>query len=123
MGLLIMSSKNKLLFIVLGIVLVLISIKAGLALDEDFSAYGTAEEMYVCGCGTSSAPLIVENTGDTTSVYDLTVEGSAAAYASSTASTFSLKPGVWHIQAKYSLSSGNIFYSNIKTLNVGEVVA
>ncbi len=36
---------------------------------------------------------------------------------------FSLNPGPWEIQAKYTYSSGNIFYSNTKTLNVGEVLA
>jgi hypothetical protein len=36
---------------------------------------------------------------------------------------FSLNPGVWYIQAKYTFSSGNIFYSNTKTLNVGEVLS
>lgn len=35
---------------------------------------------------------------------------------------FSLKPGFWQIQAKYTYSGGNIFYSNTKTINVGEVV-
>tara|TARA_R110002096_G_scaffold295064_1_gene489375 strand:- start:2396 stop:2740 length:345 start_codon:yes stop_codon:yes gene_type:complete len=35
---------------------------------------------------------------------------------------FSLLPGVWHIQAKYSLAGGTVFYSNIKTLNVGETL-
>lgn len=36
---------------------------------------------------------------------------------------FSLNPGVWQVQAKYTYSAGNIFYSNTKTLNVGEVIA
>jgi len=36
---------------------------------------------------------------------------------------FSLNPGVWEIQAKYTYSAGNIFYSNTKSLNVGEVLA
>lgn len=36
---------------------------------------------------------------------------------------FSLNPGVWYIQVKYTFSAGNIFYSNTKTLNVGEVLS
>ena len=35
---------------------------------------------------------------------------------------FSKNPGFWQVQAKYTYSGGNIFYSNIKTINVGEVV-
>ena len=36
---------------------------------------------------------------------------------------FSNNPGIWTMQVKYTFSSGNIFYSNKKTLNVGEVLA
>lgn len=35
---------------------------------------------------------------------------------------FSNNAGFWQVQAKYTYSGGNIFYSNIKTINVGEVV-
>ena len=35
---------------------------------------------------------------------------------------FSRNPGIWYIQAKYALAGGAVFYSNIKTLNVGEVL-
>ncbi len=35
---------------------------------------------------------------------------------------FSLVPGVWSIQAKYLYASGNIFFSNTKTFNVGETL-
>ena len=35
---------------------------------------------------------------------------------------FSRNPGVWQIQAKYSFAGGTIFYSNIKTLNIGEAL-
>ena len=35
---------------------------------------------------------------------------------------FSKNPGFWQMQAKYTFSTGNVFYSNIKTINVGEVV-
>jgi|TARA_R110002110_G_scaffold329543_2_gene541001 hypothetical protein len=35
---------------------------------------------------------------------------------------FSRNPGIWYIQAKYALAGGTIFYSNIKTLSVGEVL-
>ena len=36
---------------------------------------------------------------------------------------FSLNPGVWQIQAKYTFNTGDILYSQIKTFNVGEVLA
>ena len=35
---------------------------------------------------------------------------------------FSRNPGIWYIQAKYSLAGGVIYYSNIKTLSVGETL-
>jgi len=35
---------------------------------------------------------------------------------------FSRNPGIWYIQAKYSLANNTVFYSNIKTLSVGEVL-
>ncbi len=36
---------------------------------------------------------------------------------------FTLIPGVWKIQAKYTYSAGSILYSQIKTFNIGEVLA
>ncbi len=36
---------------------------------------------------------------------------------------FTLNPGVWQIQACYTFASGNIMYSNWKTINIGEVLA
>jgi len=36
---------------------------------------------------------------------------------------FTLKPGVWEFQAKYALAAGTTFYSNTKTVNVGDVLA
>ena len=35
---------------------------------------------------------------------------------------FSRNPGIWYIQAKYSLANSTVFYSNIKTLSVGETL-
>jgi len=35
---------------------------------------------------------------------------------------FASNPGIWKIQAKYTFTSGNILYSQIKPLNVGEVL-
>lgn len=53
------------------------------------------------------------------------VDGGTDGIWSFTTSTaiFSLNPGVWEVQAKYTYSSGNIFYSNRKTINVGDVLA
>ena len=36
---------------------------------------------------------------------------------------FSLLPGIWEIQAKYSFTAGDILFSQIKTFNVNEVLA
>ena len=35
---------------------------------------------------------------------------------------FTLNPGVWEVQAKYTYSGGNIFYSQTKTKNIGQVL-
>ncbi len=35
---------------------------------------------------------------------------------------FSEEPGIWKIQAKYAYSGGNIFYSQIKNLTIGEAL-
>ena len=35
---------------------------------------------------------------------------------------FTKNPGFWQIQVKYAFADGNIYYSNIKTVNIGEVV-
>ena len=35
---------------------------------------------------------------------------------------FSYNPGIWYIQAKYALANSTVFYSNIKTLSVGETL-
>ena len=39
-----------------------------------------------------------------------------------TSAIFSRNPGIWYIQAKYSLAGGVVYYSNIKTLSVGETL-
>jgi hypothetical protein len=36
---------------------------------------------------------------------------------------FTLNPGIWQIQAKYTYSGGNIFHSQIKTISIGEVLS
>jgi hypothetical protein len=36
---------------------------------------------------------------------------------------FTLNPGVWEFQAKYTFASGNIMYSQTKTVNIGAVLA
>lgn len=36
---------------------------------------------------------------------------------------FSLVPGVWKIQAKYAFTAGETLHSQIKSLNVGEVLS
>ena len=39
-----------------------------------------------------------------------------------TTAIFADNPGFWQVQAKYAFATGNIFYSNIKTINIGDVV-
>lgn len=36
---------------------------------------------------------------------------------------FTLNPGTWEIQARYTFSAGAILFSNTKTFNVGDVLA
>mgnify|MGYP001591788841 FL=1 len=64
--------------------------------------------------------------GDTTTATATAVnaDGGTDGIWSFTTSTaiFSNNAGFWQIQAKYDFSSGKIFYSNIKTINIAEVV-
>ncbi len=50
------------------------------------------------------------------------VDGGTDGIWSFTTSTaiFSRNPGIWKIQAKYTFTSGNILYSQIKDINIGE---
>ena len=36
---------------------------------------------------------------------------------------FTINPGIWKIQAKYTYTAGDILYSQIKTFTIGEVLA
>jgi len=40
-----------------------------------------------------------------------------------TVADFTLVPGIWKVQAKYTYIAGDILYSQIKAFNVGEVLA
>lgn len=93
LGLLTMSSKIKYIYILIGILLLLVSLKSGFALQEDFNAYSSQKDIYACSCSVTLNRIILENTGDVTSVYDIKQEGSAAAYSSIAENGFSLEPG------------------------------
>lgn len=68
--------------------------------------------------------LLRDPDGNLTSYNATAVSGGADGIWSFTTATpiFSRNPGIWQIQAKYSFGGGTIFYSNLKTLNVGEAL-
>lgn len=88
-----MSSKIKFIYILIGILLLLVSIKSGFGLQEDFNAYASQKDIYACSCAITPNRVILENTGDVTSVYDIGQSGKASAYSSVADSGFSLKSG------------------------------
>ncbi len=64
------------------------------------------------GIQTSTAATAVNVDGGTDGIWSFTTA----------TAIFTLNPGVWEIQAKYTFASGNIMYSQIKTLNIGGVL-
>jgi len=88
-----MSSKTKFIYILIGILLLLVSIKSGFGLQEDFNAYASQKDIYACSCAVTQNRIVLENTGDVTSVYDLKQSGKASVYSSIAENGFSLKPG------------------------------
>jgi len=65
------------------------------------------------GNKTSTAATAVNGDGGTDGIWSFTTA----------TAVFTLNPGVWEIQACYTFASGNIMYSQIKTLNIGEVLS
>ena len=65
------------------------------------------------GTQTSTAATAVNGDGGTDGIWSFTTASAI----------FTLNPGVWEIQAKYTFSSGNVMYSQIKTINIGEVLS
>ena len=65
-----------------------------------------------------------ENVATTDTAVAVNVDGGTDGIWKITTATaiFTLNPGVWKIQAKYTYTAGNILYSQIKTFNVGEVL-
>ena len=65
-----------------------------------------------------------ENTATTATATALNVDGGTDGIWTFTTATaiFTLNPGVWKIQAKYTYTAGDILYSQIKFFNVGEVL-
>ncbi len=63
------------------------------ALREDFLALSQQKNLAVCGCSIRTNTLTVKNTGDVTSVYELSQEGNAASWSSLAETRFTLKPG------------------------------
>lgn len=88
-----MSSKTKLFYAVLLAFLLLISIKSGFALQEDFNAYAQNPVLYTCACSSVENVITLENTGDVTSMYGIAQEGRALPYSALDPKTFGLKPG------------------------------
>ncbi|MBW3000231.1 hypothetical protein KY339_06185 [Candidatus Woesearchaeota archaeon] len=88
-----MSSKNRLIFAVLVISLLLLFVKPALGVSEDFNTYASKQTVKVCACSLAENPLTVENTGDITSTYKLTQQGSGAEFSTITENVFSLELG------------------------------
>lgn len=65
------------------------------------------------GTVTSKTATAVNGDGGTDGIWSFTTA----------TAIFTKNPGVWQVQAKYSFASGNIFYSNWKTVNIGEVLS
>ena len=65
------------------------------------------------GTVTSNAATAVNGDGGTDGIWSFTTA----------TAIFTKNPGQWQVQAKYTFASGNIFYSNWKTFNVGEVLS
>lgn len=63
------------------------------ALREDFLALSQQKNLAVCGCSIRTNTLTVKNTGDVTSVYELSQSGTAALWSSLAETRFTLKPG------------------------------
>ncbi|MDO8642372.1 MAG: hypothetical protein Q7R76_02140 [Candidatus Woesearchaeota archaeon] len=63
------------------------------ALREDFLALSQQKTLPVCGCSIRTNTVTVKNTGDITSVYELSQAGDAASWSTLTETRFSLKPG------------------------------
>ncbi|MBD3313321.1 hypothetical protein GF345_02675 [Candidatus Woesearchaeota archaeon] len=88
-----MSSKIKLVYIVLFLILLVISMKSAFALQEDFNAYASQKTLYACSCSDLENSITIENTGDVTSVYEISQSGSALPYSAFSPSRLTLKPG------------------------------
>ncbi|MFO8016652.1 MAG: hypothetical protein R6U32_06105 [Candidatus Woesearchaeota archaeon] len=92
-----MSSKIKLIYVLIGILLLLVSVRGALALEgsleEDFNAYASQKTIYVCPCSSEKSSMAVENTGDTTSTYSIEQSGPGERFSTLTEKAFSLKPG------------------------------
>lgn len=91
-----MGSKMKpvrFVYILIAVLFLLASIKAGFALQEDFNAYATQKTIYACSCGISQDKIVLENTGDVASTYSVSQDGTGSNFSSITERAFSLKPG------------------------------
>lgn len=76
----------------------------------------------------SSITLIIKNPEGTVTTQTATavnVDGGTDgifSYQTATA-IFTLMSGIWEVQAKYTYSAGDVLHSQIKTVNIGEVLA
>ena len=65
------------------------------------------------GIKTEATALAVNVDGGTDGIFKYTT----------TAADFTLVPGIWKVQVKFTYTAGDILYSQIKAFNVGEVLA
>lgn len=84
------SVMRRLLTILL---VLLLSLVPATALREDFLVSSQTSAITTCACSSAKIPLRLENTGDVTSVYQISQSGDAAAWAALTAQGMTLEPG------------------------------
>lgn len=75
------------------LLVILLTIVPATALSEDFSLSSTQSTINVCACSYTKVPIRLWNTGDVTSVYQLSKAGSAASFATFTEHGATLEPG------------------------------
>ena len=79
--------------LIIAVFFILATIISATAVTEDFSAVSHQKTVTVCGCSIRENTITVQNTGQATSVYELTQEGAAAPWSTLSETRFSLKSG------------------------------
>ncbi|MBI4738800.1 hypothetical protein HY772_04520 [Candidatus Woesearchaeota archaeon] len=88
-----MSSNNIYSGAILTLIVLLASVGFATALSEDFTAVSPQTAISLCACDLATSSIAVLNTGETTSVYSLSQEGSASGWSTAAPETFILERG------------------------------